>query len=262
MKNLLVCGLLFLACTGTAQSADGKGTTLKRPAKELKRSMWPKKYEENVGYDQKTKYKDGILAFSIQEMDYQDEKGNDRRFRRAYDINTFMYDEQMMKLTPEQLNQAPETNTIIAKKRKMVFSPNHSYVYHGKVEVFDDEVLQSTLYFDKGFLYKIHINHYYFSNGQLQFVREITRDEVGEPFRNTGVLEAYYPDGRPFEDPITEDGKAIIILNDEGEREDTCECMDQDIMPWGEGYLYAFLGKFYYYLEAIYQQNDLECCWE
>jgi hypothetical protein len=147
------------------------------------------------------------------------------------------------------------------KRMRYRKASDYGYVYDGTIEIYRDEILSATLYYQKGFLYKIHINHYYFS-GHVQFVREITRKDHNSLFLNTGVLEAYYPDGRVFDSPITEDGRAIIILNDEGEPEDLCECMDQDIMPWGEGYLSAFLGDFYWILEEVYRDAGLSCCWE
>jgi hypothetical protein len=124
-----------------------------------------------------------------------------------------------------------------------------------------DGLLQSTIYFEKGRPVRINMNHYY-ANNQLQFVREITSEGMGEPLRNVGVLEAYYPDGSVFENPITEDGTAIIILNDAGEEEDQCACMGEDILTWGRGYLYSFLGKYTILIEQIYQDEGLECCWE
>ena len=127
--------------------------------------------------------------------------------------------------------------------------------------MYDDGLLQATLFFDKGRPTKIYINHY-FGNGQLQLVREITSEGSREPLRNTGAFETYYPDGSVFKNPLTEDELAIIILNDDGKPQDECTCMGQNIMEWGESYLYPFIGKYYFLLEKIYQEEEMDCCWE
>ncbi len=93
-------------------------------------------------------------------------------------------------------------------------------------------------------------------------MREIKSEGVGKPLRNTGVLEAYYPDGSVFENPISEDGTAIILIDDNGQEHDQCECIGQDMMEWGRTFLYSFIGKYTMLLEQIYRDEGLECCWE
>ena len=135
------------------------------------------------------------------------------------------------------------------------------FVANGETKIYEEGLLQATITFDHGRPTRMFINHYY-ASGQLHFVRDIRSAGVGEPLLNVGVHEYYKPDGTVFENPLTEDGSAIVILNDLDEPVDECACIDQDIMEWGSGYLYPILGKYYFLLEHIYQADKLECCWE
>lgn len=216
------------------------------------------------------KIKNGEMQRLFEWYDYTDENGDIRRFRRDFKKDDFFYDESFILLSEEEIQeldlyeysyQAVHTGKRI--ELKMEAEDGLVAVLHGPSKVYDatSGTTLATLEYEFGRPIRIFINHY-FTNGQLQFVREITSLGQGNPFENTGVREAYYPDGSPFENPITDDGSAIILLNDEGQKEDECPCMGQDIMEWGRSYLYAFIGKHVFLLESIYGSEGLECCWE
>lgn len=205
------------------------------------------------------KYKKGKAIRFYQWFDY---KENDtlKRYRREYDRDYFMYDEWF---TTQRKPGRYKSVRHFGKSLGFEYMNTRGlwFTAHGTAKVYDRGVLQATIYFDHGRPTKIHMNHYY-ANGQLHFVRDIRTEGAGKPLLNVGVHEYYKPDGSVFENYLAENGDAIIILNDEGQPEDECACIDQDVMEWGAGYLYPFLGKFYYLLEEIYRLEKMECCWE
>lgn len=252
-----------------AQSDDGKGKTA--PVSPM--LLLDTKLADSLGIktvsSQGTKVKKGFPQQIFEWFDYPAFDDLSMRLRRDFKADEYFYDEQMRVLSPEQMDYYEPIylnlvrhvgNKIEIKEEK---DGVNTLVYDNKTKIYDVRtgLLQATIVFSFGRPKNILINHYY-ANGQLQFVREIYSEGAGEPYRNIGVLEAYYPDGRPFDNPITEDGTAIIILNDQGEKEDECACIDQDIMEWGRTYLYAFLGKHTILLEQIYLDEEMECCWE
>lgn len=262
--NKILFILLLSPFMAFSQSDDGKGNVAHIPAKVLGESNLAKNlkitsYEAGEG-----KYKKGKLIQSAQWFNYRDENGDTRRKRREYLDGYFMYDENLIAIPQTSAEEIRPTVQRIGKQiivETEVQTGGNYYVYDGSTKIYDQGMLQATIFFDKGRLFKMNINHYY-TNGQLQFVREITSGGIGQPLLNTGAQEAYYPDGSVFKNPLSEDGSAIIILNDTGEPEDECACMGQNIMEWGETYLYNFIGKYYYLLEHIYQEEEMDCCWE
>lgn len=268
MKNLLII-LLFLPLLLNAQSDDGMGKVNPvSPMLLLDTKMADSLRIKSVS-SAGNKIKKGFPYRIFEWYDYPSDDGLTQRLRRDFKADEYFYDEQILVLSPEELDDYEPyyINLIQHNGNKLEINSEtdgeYTLIYDGPAKIYDVRtgLRQATIHFSFGRPQIILINHYY-ANGQLQFVREIYSEGPGEPLRNVGVLEAYYPDGRPFENPITEDGSAIIILNDEGEKEDECACIDQDIMEWGRGYLYAFLGKYTILLEQIYLDEELECCWE
>ena len=258
--------LMFIApYMALAQSDDGKGTVKRVTPTEITESKLAEDLSMLSFMGEKSKYNNGHLVRSFQWFDYEDRAGIQRRFRREFKAEEYFYDELLLGLSQITiLDMGHSSVTVQHSRKKIIFKDwiedDLVYLYDGPSKFYDNGILQATLYFKMGRPEKIYINHYY-TNGQLQFVREITSKGFGEPFQNTGVLEAYYPNGSVFENPITSDGTAIIILNDEGEPEDECACMGQNIMEWDKSFLYTFIGKYYYLLERIYQDEEMECCW-
>ena len=262
MKKLIV--LLFITPVLThAQSENKTGKTQSIKLTEIGDSEMAKEIGVLSFTGEKTKFKKGKITKLFQWFDYENEYDQLRRIRREY-AGGFMYDEEFVAISQKAAEEIRASVRHSGKGITFEEEANEDgnyFVYEGLSRAYDGGILQATLYFTKGRAYKIYINHYY-TNGQLQFVREITSEGVGQPLKNTGVLEAYFPNGSVFENPLTEDESAIIILNDEGEPEDECACMGQNIMEWGESYLYNFIGKYYYLLERIYQEEEMDCCWE
>ncbi len=243
------------------QSDDGDGNVAIVPPVSLSETDLIKKHNVRTIFDQDNKIRKGKPVRLYEWFNYKTDTVY--RFQREFEKDYYFNDEHLALISRRD---ALYPYLIEHRGKKLTFREEplrfKVFVYHGSTKVYDTNgLLQATIYFDRGRPEKIHINHYYM-NGQLQFVREITSEGPGKPFRNTGVLEAYYPDGTVFENPITEDGDAIVILNEEGEPEDECACMGQNIMEWGEGYLYAFIDKYYYLLEDIYGKEGMDCCWE
>ncbi len=263
MKKLFVL-ILISPLISFSQSDDGQGSVAKLRIVELAKSQQAKGLKITSYGGETAIYKKGKLTRTFQWFNYKDTLGQTRRKRREYIDDYFMYDESLMAIpqtaTEEILSTVRHIGKQVVVEDKKVEGGSY-YVYDGFSKIYDDGLLQSTLFFQKGRPYKIYVNHYY-DNGQLQFVREITSEGSGKPLKNTGALEAFYPDGSVFENPLTEDGLAIIILNQDGEPEDKCACMGQNIMEWGESYLFAFIGKYYYLLEKIYEDEEMDCCWE
>lgn len=254
--------ILFIgpSLVANSQSLDGKGKTETVKPEEIHHSAFAIERDQyKYLQEDLPKYKRDKPVRFYQWFDY---KENDtlKRYRREYDVEYFMYDEWFT----SQRNPGKYKSPRHFGKRlgfEFMNQRGHWFVAHGGAKVYQDGVLQATVIFDHGRPTQILVNHYY-ENGQLHFVRDIRSEGKGRAFKNVGVLEYYRPDGAVFENPLTEDGSAIIILNDLGEPEDECACMDQDIMEWGMGYLYPFLGKFYFLLEEIYRLEKMECCWE
>jgi hypothetical protein len=268
MKNLILF-LFILPIFLNAQSNDGMGKT--SPVSPM--LLLDTEMADSLGIksvkSEGNKIKKGFPSRIFEWYDYPAYDGLTQRLRRDFKADDYFYDEQILVLTPDQMeNYEPYyLNLIRHEGNKLVIKEEmegeNSLIYDGPTKIYDvrTRLVQATIQFSFGRPQNILINHYY-TNGQLQFVREIYSEGAGEPLRNIGVLEAYYPDGSVFENPLTEDGNAIIILNDQGEKEDECTCIGQDIMEWGRGYLYAFLGKYAILLEQIYNDDGLECCWE
>lgn len=259
MKRLFFISLLS-PFSLLSQSLDGFGTTDLCNPEEIHHSAFAaEKGASRYLEEELPKYKKGQPIRFYQWFDY---KENDtlKRYRREYDVDYFMYDEWF---TSQRKPGNYKSVRHFGKSLGFEYMNNrgHWFVAHGGAKIYDQGVLQATVFFDHGRAVRILINHYY-ANGQLHFVRDIRSVGAGSAFRNVGVLEYYKPDGTVFEDHLTEDGTAIIILNDAGEPEDECACIDQDIMEWGASYLYPFLGKFYYLLEEVYRLEKMECCWE
>lgn len=259
MKSLLLLICLFPLLL-PAQSADGFGAVEIVQPSEIHHSAFAKEKEVTRYMEEELpKYKKNKPVRFYQWFDY---KENDtlKRYRREYDQDYFMYDEWFTtQRVPGNYKSVRHTGKHLGFE--YMNKRGHWFVAHGKAKVYDQGVLQATIYFDHGRPTRILINHYYMT-GKLHFVRDIRSAGPGEPFKNVGVHEYYRPDGSVFETPITEDGSAIIILSEEGEPEDECACINQDIMEWGAGYLYPFLGKFYYLLEEVYLVDKIACCWE
>ena len=268
MKTILIA-LAVMPLLLDAQSDDGNGKT--SPVSPM--LLLDTKMADSLGIKSVTsegnKIKKGSPVQIFEWYDFASSDDLTQRLRREFKAGEYFYDEQMLVLSPEQMDYyEPIYLTLVRHAGNKIemqeeMDGENILIYDGISKIYDVRtgLPQATIIFSFGRPKNILINHYY-ANGQLQFVREIYSEGVGEPFRNIGVLEAYYPDGRPFENPITEDGSAIIILNEEGEKEEECSCMDQDIMEWGRTYLYAFLGKYTFLLEQIYLDEEMECCWE
>jgi len=267
MKKLTLL-LIILPCFLQAQS-DGSGKITAQKPNGLKDTPLYKELGNSTLSNQGNKLKKGdpLVIFEWFEYTLNDLT---HRYRRDFQKDSHFYDEDLIGYTSEMMELDEFQNAYTTSvqldgskiKLDMEMIEDRVMVY-SEVKVYSPHtgLLQSTIYFSNGRPTRIHMNHYY-SDNQLQFVREIARDGYGEPLRNVGVLEAYYPDGSVFENPITEDGTAIIILNDAGEVEDQCACMGEDILTWGRGYLYTFLGKYTILIEQIYQDEGMECCWE
>lgn len=243
-----------------SQSLDGFGTVEVVPIDEIHHSTFASEKNATKYLEEELpKYKKNKPVRFYQWFDY---KENDtlKRYRREYDQDYFMYDEWF---TTQKETGKYKSVRHSGKHLQFEFMDRSGkwLVAHGKAKIYDREILQATVFFHYGRPARILMNHYY-ASGKLHFVRDIRSNGPGQPFLNVAVHEYYKPDGSVFENPITEDGSAIIILNEEGEEEDLCECMDQDVMEWGAGYLYPFLGKFYYLLEEVYLIDRMECCWE
>lgn len=263
MNKLTYCLLLFPFLL-FSQSDDGNGNVAKIQPIELGKSNLAKGLKVASYGGEETRFKKEVLVSTFQWFNYKDSLGQTFRRRREYVDGYFMYDEVLIALPQMAAEEIRPTARRVGKEiviESKVQDDGKFYVYDGLSKVYDEGVLQATLLYEKGRPTKININHYY-SNGRLQLVREITSEGLGEPYKNTGVLEAYYPDGSVFENPITEDESAIIILNDKGVPEDECTCMGQNIMEWGESYLYPFIGKYYFLLEKVYKDEEMDCCWE
>lgn len=259
MKRLLfILSLVPLYLQG--QSLDGFGTVEIVPVDEIHHSAFAaEKNAKRYLEEELPKYKKNKPVRFYQWFDYE-ENDTIKRYRREYDQDYFMYDEWFTsQRKPGKYKSVRHTGKFLGFE--YMNKRGHWFVAHGMAKVYDEEVLQATIYFDHGRPTRVLINHYY-PSGKLHFVRDIRSEGRGKPFLNVGVHEYYNPDGSVFKNPITEDGSAIIILNEEGEEEDLCECMGQDVMEWGVGYLYPFLGKFYYLLEEVYMVDKMECCWE
>lgn len=246
-----------------AQSADGNGKTDIIPIVEINQSPFAQtKRVRNFIQEGKAKFKKGQPVKFIQWFNYR-ENDTTFRYRREYDEDHYLYDEHFVaRRNAARYQSVSHYGKHIAYE--YLTQRGYYFAYDRQAKVYDEGVLQATLFFgddQSGRPTKIYINHYY-ANGQLQFTREIESPGEGEPFVNVGVVEAYYPDGTRFENPLNEDGTAIIILDDNGEAIDQCDCMGDDIMTWGAGYLYSFLGKYYYLLQHVYEKDGLECCWE
>jgi hypothetical protein len=259
--------LIAFPCFLIAQT-NSDGNAKIEPVQSLRKSSRAQSYWNQITTAE-YKEKKGEVIRIFEWFDYNDGPEFLFRQRRDYTNGDFLYDESFRKYTQEDiadLGIGMYTKVARLEGKKIVLNQEDSdgitLVYDGHSEVYNAEgQLQATIHFENGRPDELFINHYY-SNGRPQFVRRITSEGIGEPYRNIGVLEAYYPDGRPFDNPITDDGTAIIILNDQGEKEDECACIDQDIMEWGRSYLYAFLGKHTILLEQIYLDEEMECCWE
>ncbi|MCP4459201.1 MAG: hypothetical protein GY816_14450 [Cytophagales bacterium] len=221
MKKLLFVLLAFPVML-YSQSDDGKGNVAYSPPTELGKSNLAKGLKITGYGGEESKYKKGVLVDTFQWFNYKDELGHIRRIRREYVVDYFMYDEVLIAVPQIAAEVIHPTARRLGKQIVLengVKDDGFYYVYDGTSKVYDDGILQASVFFKKGRPTKIYINHYY-TNGQLQFVREITSDSIGAPLLNIGALEAYYPDGSVFENPVSEDGSAIIILNDDGDPED------------------------------------------
>ncbi len=252
--------LLFLSQVVLAQSADGNGKTATAKPVNLHLTQFAKANRiTRYVPGEKDKFKKDQPVRFFQWANYKKDD-TVRRFRREYDVEMFLYEEHFVsQRAPGQYKTVRHYGSDIAFEA--LTERGNWYVYDMAAKVYDQGVLQATIFFADGRPNKIYINHYY-ANGQLQFTRKITSEGTGKPLINEGVLEAYYPDGRVFENVLTEDGNAVIILDDNGEEMDQCDCIGDDIMQWGAGYLYPFIGKYYYLLQHIYEMDKLECCWE
>jgi hypothetical protein len=266
MKKLVLL-LSILPSVLLAQSNGSGKMTAEQPNGLKETALYKEVGKSTTNSGNKLKNGEALRIFEWFDFELNDKT---HRYRRDFKKDAYFYDEDLIGFTPEMMESDEYTNVYTNSARldgkkiilDMEMEDDRVWVY-SEVKVYNpyNGLLLSSMYFENGRPIRININHYY-ANNQLQFVREITSEGIGEPLRNVGVQEAYYPDGSPFDNPITEDGTAIIILNDAGEVEDECACIDQDIMEWGRGYLYPLLGKYTIIIEQIYQDEGLECCWE
>jgi antitoxin component YwqK of YwqJK toxin-antitoxin module len=132
------------------------------------------------------------------------------------------------------------------------------YAYHGRSYIYNpiDGRITGTVYFEYGIPVSVEL-YLYFSNGQLQFIRQIAADDEGRLI-NVGILESYYPDGSRLENPLSEDGMAVIMLDDDGNVIDECRCIGDDILDWTVEYLYYFIGKFAQHFDHWYSAKNLK----
>ena len=252
--RVLTVFILFLSTSCFAQSLDGEGTANRVQTIPFDPATIQTNYRSTIE-EERPKYKRGELHALYQWVDFTNENGESRRLIRDYNAELFYYREELVPFVLRE-NMSCKYSVVRELSNKIETLDEEDFVYHGKQEVYQNGFLFATLFFDNGRPTRILLNHY-FSNNQLQFVREITSLGVGEPLRNTGVLESYYPDGRRFENPLSEDESAIVILDDNGIPTDECACMGQDIMEWGPQFLYSFMGKYFYLLETIYANEGM-----